>query len=113
MSKKKRNYSNFKFPARPNLKELGISRERLKELQNGCMAGKYTPEMLHEVCAGFEFLEPWIILSVTKGWSYDFIIIKWELRELERPPVERSDFYGYRRRFYYNLDNLLKEERST
>lgn len=113
MSKKKREHSKFKNPARPSLEELGISKERIRELLRECKAGKYTPEMLHEACAGFEFLEPWILLSVTKGWSYDFIIIKWELRELERPPVGRSDFYGYRRRFYYNLDNLLKEERST
>lgn len=53
MSKKKRKYSKIKNPARPSMKELGISRERLKELQNECMAGKYTPEMLHEACAGF------------------------------------------------------------
>lgn len=108
MSKKKREHSKFKNPARPSPEELGISQERIRELLSECMAGKYTPEMLREACAGFEFLEPWILLSVTKGWSYDFMIIRWELRELERPPVGRSDFYGYRRTFCYNLDNLLK-----
>lgn len=46
MSKKKRENMEFKFPTRPQYAELGISRERIRELQSGCMIGKYTPEML-------------------------------------------------------------------
>lgn len=38
---------------------------------------------------------------------------KWELKVIKRPPVGRSDFYGYRRRFYYNLDCLLRTERGN
>ena len=90
-----------------------MSKERVRELQNGCKAGIYPYETLLKACTEFKFLEPWILLSVTKGWSYDFMIIKWELRELEHAPVGKTDFYGYRRKFYYNLDNLLKGEHST
>lgn len=109
MSKKKRENMEFMFPTRPQYAELGISRERIHELQSGCMTGKYTPEMLSKACEEFKFLEPWILLSVTKDCSYDAMMIKWELRELERPAVGRSDFYGFRRKFFYNLDMLLNQ----
>lgn len=60
MSKKKRENMEFKFPTRPQYAELGISRERIRELQSGCMTGKYTFEMLSKACEEFKFLEPWI-----------------------------------------------------
>lgn len=110
MSKKKCEHSKFKYPTRPSWEELGMSKERVRELQNGCKAGIYPSETLREACGEFKFLEPWILLSVTKGWSYDFMITKWELRELERAPVGRSDFYGFRRMFFKNLDCLLKAD---
>lgn len=113
MSKKKRENMEFKFPTRPQYAELGISRERVRELQSGCMTGKYTPEMLSKACEEFKFLEPWILLSATKDCSYDVMMIKWELRELERPAVGRSDFYGFRRKFYYNLDMLLNQRQGA
>lgn len=113
MSKKKRENTGFRFQTRPSYAGLGISRERIRELQSGCMTERYTPEMLSKACEEFKFLEPWILLSVTKDCSYDAMVIKWELRELERPIVGRSDFYGYRRKFYHNLDCLLREEKEN
>lgn len=86
-----------------------ISRERYIELRNGCAEGKYSPEVLREACRGLEFLEPWIILSVTKSRSYDLI----EYSEMGRIPVGRTDFYGYRRKFYHNLDCLLRSEQEN
>ena len=87
-----------------------ISRERYIELRDGCAVGKYSRETLSKACRGLEFIEPWIILSVTKSKSYDLIEFDYKLG---RVPVGRSDFYGYRRKFYHNLDVLLKEERSA
>lgn len=110
MSKKKCAHSKFKYPTRPSWKELGMSKESVRELQNGCKAGIYSSETLREACGEFKFLEPWILLSVTKGRSYDFMITKWELRELERAPVGKTDFYGFRRMFFKNLDCLLKAD---
>lgn len=104
MSKAKREYVNFKVPTRPSYPELGISKERLRELQNGCRGGIYSSETLSKACIGLDFIEPWIILSVTKSKSYDLM----EYSELGRIPVGRSDFYGFRRKFYHNLDCLLK-----
>lgn len=107
MSKKKRNNNNFKISTRPSWEELGMSKERARELQNRCKAGIYPPETLSKACAEFKFIKPWILLSVTKGCSYDAMMIKWELGELERAPIGRSDFYGFRRMFFKNLDCLL------
>lgn len=75
------------------------------KLRSNCMEGKYSPEMLLNACKGFEFLEPWIILSVTKNISYDRL----EYTELGRIPVSRTSFYRYRKLFYCNLDMVLKE----
>lgn len=87
-----------------------ISRERYLELRNGCADGKYSPDTLSKACRGLEFIKPWIILSVTKSKSYDLIEFN---SELGRVPVGRSDFYGFRRKFYHNLDVILREERSA
>ena len=87
-----------------------ISRERYRELRNGCAVGKYSPETLSKACSGLEFIKPWILLSVTKSKSYDLIEFDYKLGRI---PVGRSDFYGFRRKFYHNLDVLLKEERSA
>lgn len=106
MLKEKREHINFKVPTRPGYPELGISKERLCELQNGCRVGLYSSETLKEACRGLEFIEPWIILSVTKSKSYDLIEFN---SELGRVPVGRSNFYALRRKFYYNLDAILRE----
>lgn len=50
-----------------------------------------------------------LILSVTKKLSYDKLIEMWELKKINRIPCGRTDFYGYRRYFYYLLDVNLRE----
>ena len=89
--------------------EYGIGRQRLEELQSGCRAGVYSPEILKAACKEFEFIEPLILLSIRQGKSFDRLQILWELREMERPAVSRSGFYRFRRRFFANLDRALKE----
>lgn len=110
MSKEKREYTNFKVSTRPSYSELSISKERLRELQNGCRVGIYSSKTLREACKGFEFISPWIILSVTKSKSYDLIEFS---TKLGRIPVGRSNFYGFRRKFYHNLDCLLRSEQGN
>lgn len=82
-----------------------MSKSDFNKLRDNCVAGKYDVEILHEACQGFEFLEPWILLSVTKNLSYDRL----EYSKLGRIPVSRTSFYRYRKLFYRNLDALLKE----
>ena len=89
--------------------EYGIAKQRLAELQDGCKNGAYPPERLKAACLGIEAVSPWILLSVRQGKSFDRLQISWELREMERPPYCRTDFYSYRRRFFANLDKELKE----
>ncbi|MDE7246704.1 MAG: hypothetical protein K2N43_02325 [Lachnospiraceae bacterium] len=90
-----------------------ITRERYLEMRDDCAKGKCSPEILQKACKGFEFIAPWILLSVTKSLSYEGLQRLWELREIERMACGRSDFYGYRRKFYHNLDVILMEECSA
>ena len=108
----KGNWSRTGYQGAPRLsfEAYNISRERYIELRDGCAVGKYSRETLSKACRGLEFIEPWIILSVTKSKSYDLIEFDYKLGRI---PVGRSDFYGFRRKFYHNLDVLLKEERSA
>lgn len=90
---------------RYSLAQLGVSESRYKELRNGCRAGIYSHETLSQACVGFEFLEPWILLSVEKGLSYDRLeLYRWA----ERPPIGRTSFIGYKNLFYSNLNDILK-----
>ena len=111
----KGNLGRIKYQGAPRtgFNEYGISQERYKEMRNGCAEGKYGLETLSKACRGLEFIKPWIILSVTKSKSYDALKIKWQLKEIEQMPCCRTDFYGFRRKFYHNLDVILREECSA
>ena len=110
MSRKKTGRTENQGAPRLGFNAYNISRERYIELRKGCAAGKYSRETLSKACRGLGFIEPWIILSVTKSKSYDLIEFDFKLGRI---PIGRSDFYGFRRKFYHNLDVLLKEERSA
>lgn len=105
------NWSRTEYQGAPRLSfdAYNISRERYRELRNGCAVGKYSLETLSKACSGLEFIKPWILLSVTKSKSYDRLQILWELGKMEKPAVSRSGFYRFRRRFFANLDKELKE----
>ncbi len=113
MSKGNLSRTGYQCAPRMGYNEYGISRARYVELRNGCMMGKYSRRALSKACIGLEFIEPWIILSVTKSKSYDALKIKWQLKEIEQMPCCRTDFYGFRRKFYHNLDVILREECSA
>lgn len=104
---KRRNGTNTM--QRRSYAEYGIEWQRLEELQSGCRAGVYSPEILKAACKEFEFVEPLILLSVRQGKSFDRLQILWELGEMERPAVSRSGFYRFRRRFFANLDKELRK----
>ena len=110
MSKDNLGRMEYQCAPRAGYSEYGISRERYLELRDGCAEGKYSSRILRKACKGLEFIKPWIILSVTESKSYD--LIEFSL-ELGRVPVGRSDFYGFRRKFYHNLDVILREECSA
>ncbi len=108
----KGNLSKMENQGAPRLsfEAYNISQERYIELRDSCAEGKYSRETLLKACRGLEFIEPWIILSVTKSKSYDLIEFDYKLGRI---PIGRSDFYGFRRKFYHNLDVMLREECSA
>lgn len=95
---------------RKSWNDYGISRDRYLELRNGCRQGHYSHKTLSQACRGFEFIRPWIILSVTQNRPYDKLEFD---SKLGRIPIGRTDFYGCRRLFYHNLDVALKKEQEA
>ena len=110
MSKGNLSRTEYQCAPRMGYNEYGISRERYIEMRNGCADGRYRSETLSKACRELEFIESWIVLSVTKSLSYDALQRQWDLGDIKRMPCGRSDFYGFRRKFYHNLDVILREE---
>lgn len=86
----------------------GISRERYRELRDGCRKGAYSRKLLLSACSEVPELAEYILLSVREGLSYDELERQWELGKIQRMACGRTDFYGYRRLFYFRLDQLLQ-----
>lgn len=105
--------SNPKYQAAPrkSLKEYGISEERKKELDELMHAGKYASLVRSAAYMANKDIAEYILLSVKENKSYDTLKVKWELKEMERIPYGRSDFYGYRRLFFANFDRELRRRK--
>lgn len=89
----------------------GLSRERYVELRDGCRAGEYGHNILVQACANIPAeIAIFIIKSVEKNQSYDDLEFD---SELGRIPCGRTNFYGYRRAFYHNLNGLLQAEKKS
>ena len=93
-----------RYNTRPSYDELGLSTERLQEIQTHCRSGAFDREIMQRACGGFEWITEFIILSATKNVSFDRLEFntKWG-----RISCGKTDFYAYRRRFYSNLDKEL------
>ncbi len=87
----------------------GITKERYKQLTEYIQSGKYDDIASQAAQETNKDIAEYILLSVTKDKSYDELQKKWELREIERIPCCRTDFYGYRRYFYHIFDEMIKE----
>ena len=95
---------------RHGFSEYGISWKRYLELRGLCASGRCRAETLRRACKGFEFLTEWILMSVTKNLSYDNLEKMWARGEIKYMACSRTSFYRHRRKFYHNLDRMLKEE---
>nr|CRY96932.1 hypothetical protein [uncultured prokaryote] len=93
-----------RYSTRPSYDDLGLSPERLQEIESRCRSGAFDRETMQRACGGFEWITEYIILSATKNVSFDRLEFntKWG-----RISCGRSDFYSYRRQFYRNLSNEL------
>lgn len=89
---------------RKTWEDYGIGRERCAELKTAVQSGKYTDIVNAAANAVNGDIAKYILMSVTENLSYDELQKRWELREIERIPFCRTDFYGYRRLFYHLFD---------
>lgn len=81
-----------------------------KKLHAICQSGEYKSlirQVAHQTCPD---IAGHLVKSVTQSKSYEKI--EFDL-ELGRICVGKTDFYGYRRLFYHNLDVALREDCGT
>ena len=91
---------------RASWEEYGITSERLNELMEIVRSDEYAGIVMECVLKADRKSAGHIILSVTKGLSYEHV----EFHEkLGRCPLGRSNFYGTRRLFFHYLDCALNE----
>lgn len=87
----------------------GISKERYRELTEYIRSGRYASLASQAAHTANKDIAEYILLSVTKNKSYDALRVKWELKEMERIPYCRTDFYGIRRYFFSIFNEKMKE----
>lgn len=85
----------------------GITKERYRQLTEYIQSGRYATLASQAAHTANETIAEYILLSVTQNKSYDALRVKWELKEMERIPYCRTDFYGIRRYFYSLFDKEL------
>lgn len=93
---------------RKSWRYYGIDKKRYNHLVEYIRSGRYTPLALSAAHTACEIASRHILLSIEKNLSYDDLERMWTLKEIERIPVGRSDFYGWRRYFFSILDKELR-----
>lgn len=72
---------------------------------------KYDCEMIEEAAElTSKELAPFLLKSVTQDLTYELLEFD---EELGRIPVGKTDFYGYRRRFFYYLQKIKIGDKSN
>lgn len=87
----------------------GITKERYMQLTEYIQSGRYASLASQAAHRANETIAEYILLSVTQNKSYDALRVKWELKEMERIPYCRTDFYGIRRYFFSIFNEKMKE----
>ena len=109
--RKKKDYTKEKLARFYSWEDYGIDRERLSMLKDYCRSGLYQEQVVSAAYLAEPYIAKWIIKSVTTGKTYE--VIEFD-RKLGRIPCGRTDFYGYRRRFYDIFDlEMRKIENGT
>ena len=93
---------------RASYADYGITPEKLEELMMIVRSGQYDQMVQSAAHAANEGIAEWILLSVKENKSYDALRVKWELKEMERIPYCRTDFYGIRRYFISLFDEEMR-----
>lgn len=93
---------------RNSWQHYGISKERYRELTEYIQSGRYSSLASQAAHRANKTIAEYILLSVTQNKSYDALRVKWELKEIERIPYCRTDFYGIRRYFMSLFDKEMR-----
>lgn len=94
---------------RHSLAYYGLTDERVEELEKLIQSCRYASIASQAAYRANETIAEYILLSITQNKSYDALRVKWELKEMERIPYCRTDFYGIRRYFYHLFNEKMKE----
>lgn len=86
----------------------GISKLRYRQLTEYIQSGRYAALASQAAYTANETIAEYILLSVTQNKSYDALRVKWELKEMDRIPYCRTDFYGIRRYFFSIFDKEMR-----
>lgn len=87
----------------------GITKERYRQLTEYIQSGRYASLASQAAHTANEMIAEYILLSVTQNKSYDALRVKWEMKEMERIPYCRTDFYGIRRYFFAIMNEEMKK----
>lgn len=93
---------------RHSWKYYGISKARYRQLTEYIQSGRYVYLASQAAHRANKDIAEYILISITQNKSYDALRVKWELKEMERIPYCRTDFYGIRRYFFSILDKELR-----
>lgn len=93
---------------RHSWRHYGITKERRKQLTDYIQSGRYASLASQAAHTANETIAEYILLSVKENKSYDALRVKWELKEMERIPYCRTDFYGIRRYFISLFDEEMR-----
>ena len=99
----------YRSVPRQSWEYYGISKERYRKLAEYIQSGRYASLASQAAHTANKTIAEYILLSVTQNKSYDALRVKWELKEVERIPYCRTDFYGIRRYFFSISNEKMKE----
>ena len=86
----------------------GIRKERYRQLTEYIRSGRYASVARQAARTANKDIAEYLVTSIEKDISYDDLERMWTLKEIERIPVGRSDFYGWRRYYMHVFDLELR-----
>lgn len=98
----------YKAAPRRSMEDYGVSAERYSLLKGYIRSGRYAVQASRAAHMANDDIAKYILLSVTKNKSYESLEKMWGRGDIERIPCGKTDFYGYRRLFYYLFDLEIK-----
>lgn len=85
-----------------------IDKKRYNQLVEYIQSGRYASVARQAAHTANKDIAEYLYMSIEKDLSYDDLERMWTLKEIERIPVGRSDFYGWRRYFISIFDRELR-----